>query len=111
MRLFIDECLPHDLARALVAHHEVKTAAEMGWCGVQNGRLLRAIQESGAFDAFVTGDTNLQHQQNLGGITFAIVLVRAKSNRVPVILARLPALLAALPQARGGEVTEVPAVD
>jgi predicted nuclease of predicted toxin-antitoxin system len=111
MRLFIDECLPHDLARALAAHHEVKTATDMGWCGVKNGHLLRALQESGAFDAFVTGDTNLRHQQNLRGITFAIVLVRARSNRVAAILARLPALLRALPLARVGEVTELAAED
>jgi predicted nuclease of predicted toxin-antitoxin system len=109
MRLFIDECLPRDLARALAAHHEVKTAADMGWCGVQNGRLIRALQESGSFDAFVTGDTNLGHQQNLRGIPFAVVLLRARSNRVPVLLALLPALLRALPLARGGEVTEVAA--
>ncbi len=111
MRLFLDECLPHDLARTLSSHHSVKTAADMGWSGIQNGRLLKALRESGEFDVFVTADKSLPHQQNLRDLTFAIVLLRLRSTRVADVLARVPALLQKLPLARPGEITVVPTTD
>ena len=111
MRLFLDECLPHDLARALSAHHSVKTADDMGWNGIQNGRLLKALRESGEFDVFVTADKSLPHQQNLRDIPFAIVVLRLRSTRVANVLARVPSLLQHLPLARAGEVSVVPSTD
>jgi len=38
MRLLLDESVPRRLRLALPAH-TVKTAVEMGWGGVKNGRL------------------------------------------------------------------------
>jgi len=111
MRLFLDECLPYDLARALSSDHSVKTASHMGWSGIQNGRLLKVLRESGEFDVFVTADKSLPHQQNLRDIPFAIVVLRLRSTRVADVLARVPALLQHLPLARPGEVSVVPSTD
>jgi predicted nuclease of predicted toxin-antitoxin system len=80
MRFLLDECLPARLRRNLPGH-DVSTVQREGWSGVKNGRLLAQIAASGRFDAFVTVDKNMPHQQNLRGVPFAVVVLRARSNR------------------------------
>lgn len=46
---------------------------DLGLKGMRNGELLAAI--SGSADVFVTGDTNLGHQQNLRRFDIAIILM------------------------------------
>lgn len=106
MRVLLDECLPVELAFHLSAH-EVRTARQMGWLGIKNGRLLELIAESGRLDAFVTADRNLPHQQNLRGLPFAVVILRVRSTRVPDVLEQAPALLGALAKASLGGVLTV----
>ena len=95
MRILLDECLPKDLARELVGH-VVKTVPQAGWASISNGQLLRHIAASGNFDVFLTVDKRLHQQNKVSALPFAIVVLRAKSNRVihvfpfaPVILRRL----------------------
>ncbi|MGB6362765.1 MAG: DUF5615 family PIN-like protein, partial [Thermoanaerobaculia bacterium] len=71
MRVLLDECLPRRLKHEL-PDHEVRTAPEMGWAGVENGELLR--QASGEFDVFITVDRSLEFQQNLSDLAFGIVV-------------------------------------
>jgi predicted nuclease of predicted toxin-antitoxin system len=101
MRLLLDECLPVDLGEHLPGH-EVRTVRQMGWLGVKNGRLLQLIGKSGQFDVFVTVDRNLPHQQNVRGLSFAVVILRVRSTRLPDVLRQAPGLLAALPGAHPG---------
>ena len=81
MRILLDECLPKDLARELTGH-AVKTVPQAGWASISNGELLRLIADSGRFDIFVTVDKSLPHQNKIKGLSFAIVMLRAKSNRL-----------------------------
>ena len=62
MKLLLDENLPNRL-KADFPDHEVATVRDMGWQGVKNGPLLLLMIENG-FQAFLTFDKNLQHQQN-----------------------------------------------
>ena len=62
MRVLLDENIPVDLA-GLLGGHDAQTVSGLGWDGVKNGELLRRMQ--GTFDALVTMDRNLPHQQNL----------------------------------------------
>ena len=62
MRLLLDESVPSRLRRFL-PNHDVKTVVEMGWSGIKNGRLLTLV--AAEFDAFLTVDKNLPHQQHL----------------------------------------------
>jgi hypothetical protein len=39
MRLLLDESVPAKLRRHLLTH-EVRTAVEMGWSGLRNGKVL-----------------------------------------------------------------------
>jgi hypothetical protein len=54
--------VPRRLADALVGH-EVKTAHQMGWGNLDDRPMLDAI--AGRFDALVTVDKSLPHQQRL----------------------------------------------
>jgi hypothetical protein len=46
----------------------------------RNGELLRAAR--GEFDAIVTTDRGIPHQQNLSGLGLAVVVLEARSNRL-----------------------------
>ncbi|MGA2750813.1 MAG: hypothetical protein ABSG59_18745 [Verrucomicrobiota bacterium] len=92
MRILLDECLPKGLAARLPGH-EVATTPQAGWAGVKNGRLLRHIADSRNFDVFLTVDKNLPAQGRTGALPFAIVVLRAKSNRLEHILPFGPEIL------------------
>lgn len=93
MRLLLDESVPSRLRRSLVLH-EVRTVGEMGWSGTRNGKLLGLA--SADFDAFVTVDKNLPHQQNLTSLPVAVVLLDARSIELQALLPLVPALEQAL---------------
>ena len=46
----------------------------MGWSGTKNGKVLALA--GAAFDAFVTVDKNLPHQQNLASLAAALSLYK-----------------------------------
>jgi hypothetical protein len=104
MRVLLDECVPRAL-RNDISGHEVKTVAEAGWAGVKNGELLR--RAAGAFDVLITVDRNLEYQQSFEGLSLAVVLVHAPNNDIAVLRPLMPAVLAAIPQAKPGTVTHV----
>lgn len=81
MKVLIDECAPRKLKAVLVANgYECTTAQEAGWSGKENGELLAEAEAH--FDVLVTVDQNLRYQQNLTGRRIAVVVLRARSNRL-----------------------------
>ena len=80
MRIILDECLPRVFATDL-AGHEVQTVQQAGFDGIKNGELLKRIAEA-RFDAFITVDKNLPAEQRVTSLPFAILVIRAKSNRI-----------------------------
>jgi predicted nuclease of predicted toxin-antitoxin system len=92
MRILLDECLPKGLA-AQLSGHEVATVPQAGWAGAKNGRLLRHIADSRKFDVFLTVDKNLPAHSRTRTLPFAIVVLRAKSNRLGHILPFGPEIL------------------
>ena len=99
MRVLLDECIDWRLSRS-ISGHEVKTARQMGWQGIKNGRLLALAAQS--FDVFVTVDRNLSFQQSLAAHAIAVVVFHARSNRLADHLPLVPALLAAIVRAKPG---------
>ena len=71
MNIFFDQGTPVPLRRHLHPH-QVDTAAERGWSELQNGTLLKQTGLNG-YNAFITTDQNLRHQQNLRVLPFGIV--------------------------------------
>lgn len=105
MRVLLDESLPRQLAAEL-AGHEVRTVVQQGWAGLKNGELLRrALSES--FDAFLTADQNLEYQQNLASSGLGVVVLAARTNRLPDLLPLLPAVRDALRDIGPGQVIRV----
>lgn len=78
MRILLDENVDRRLKVHLPEEHEVVTVVEAGWAGEKNGELLRLAEKE--FDAFLTTDKGLPHQQNVANFDLAIVLLRTKSN-------------------------------
>lgn len=102
MRVLVDECVDWRLSRDIVGH-EVKTARQMGWSTIRNSELLQLAARE--FDVFVTVDRNLSFQQNLPAFSIAVIVLRAKSNRLTDLRRLVPELLASIPSAKRGAVT------
>ncbi|MCX6868805.1 MAG: hypothetical protein NTV46_21900 [Verrucomicrobia bacterium] len=103
MRILLDECLPMDLARELPGH-AVTTVPQAGWASVSNGKLLRLIADSGKFDLFLTVDKRLPQQNQTSTLPFAIVVLQAKSNRMPHVFPFAPEILRRLAAFQPGQV-------
>lgn len=56
----------------------------MGWNGIKNGELLK-VMIAHKFDALLTFDKNLQHQQNFVKYPLAVIVLNARSNTYPVL--------------------------
>jgi len=83
MRLLLDENLPKRL-KLDFPEHEVFTVRDKKWNGVKNGELLKLLTEEG-FEALLTFDKNLQHQQNFSQYSVTVFVLSAKINRYEVL--------------------------
>ena len=104
MKLLLDECTPARL-RLDFPGHEVSTIEQAGLKGLKNGTLLRMASHE--FDVLITVDQKLPYQQNLSGLSIAIVILVARSNRYYELRALLPQALAAIASIRKGEIVLV----
>ena len=104
MRVLLDENLPHDLILEL-GGHEVVTVQGLGWAGVKNGELLR--RAAGQVDALLTMDRKLEHEHDLGALSFGVVVIRARSNRVQDLRPLIGTVTAALARIGPGTVERV----
>ena len=95
MKLLLDECMSVDLRHELVGH-DVFTVSYMKWGGTKNGTLL-ALAAANGFEALITSDRGLAHQQNPATLPIAIVILHVRSNDLPDVLPLVPRLLATLP--------------
>ena len=100
MRVLLDEQLPLDLAAALQGH-SVDTVVGRGWAGITNGELLRRMR--GEYEALVTMDQGIEFQQNLTGLPFGVLLLRAPSNRMVHLQPLVPAILDVLSALKPGQ--------
>ena len=78
MKLLLDENLPKKL-KADFPNHEVVSVFDMDWNGIKNGPLLQLMLDNG-FQALLTFDKNLQHQQNLKKYTVTVFVLSAINN-------------------------------
>ena len=101
MKILLDECVDRRLATH-ISSHDVKTVPQMGWAGIKNGDLLTLTQHS--FEVFVTVDRNLSFQQNLTNYNIAVIILRARTNRLQDLRPLVPELLTSLSSAKRGDV-------
>ena len=81
MRILLDENLDWRLRR-LLTEHEVDSVAYVGWSGIKNGVLLRRAVEH-RYEALLTMDGNMLHQQDIAGHQIVVIALRAAGNRLP----------------------------
>ena len=94
MRILVDESLPTELAAELDLP-SVKTVAELGLKGYENGALLRRAEILG-IDVLITADQNLEFQQHIPGYAVGVIVLRARSNRMEHLRPLVPAIHQAL---------------
>jgi hypothetical protein len=104
--VLLDECVPRRLRRELPGL-DVSTVPDEGWASRRNGELLRLMLASG-FTVFVTMDRNLAYQQNIAAAGVAVVVLRARTNRLRDLLPLMPRLQDAVVTAEPGTVSHVP---
>ena len=89
MRLLLDESVPRRLGTFFPAAYEVHTVPRMGWAGIGNGALLRLAADRG-FDALVTVDRGIAHEQNLNDLPVPVVIMLAVRNRLDELRPLVP---------------------
>lgn len=105
MRILLDECIPRNLKNSL-SIHDCRSVPEEGLAGRENGELLKLAEKRG-FNVFLTLDRGIEYQQNLQSRSIAVVLIRAKSNRLADLLERVPEILRLLGALRAGQIAKV----
>ena len=105
MRVILDECLPRGL-KPLMIGHSVRTVRNERWNGIKNGKLLRLIETK--FDAFITVDRGLEHQQKTTSVKIGIVVLEAIDNSLPTLELLVPEILSVLDRIKPGQVIRVP---
>ena len=78
MKLLLDENLPKRL-KLDFPEHEIYTVRDKGWDGKKNRELVRLMVDEN-FDALLTFDKNLQHQQNFKKYTIPVLVLNASNN-------------------------------
>ena len=107
MRILLDEQLPRQLAPYLIGH-DARTVQQESWAGLKNGVLLTSAETAG-FDVFLTGDQNLEFQQNIAKRRLGVVVLCAASNALEDLVPLIPGALAAIEAIQLGQVVRVEA--
>lgn len=100
----LDECLDRRLANYIIGY-DIKTVPQMNWAGVKNGELMRLAEAE--FDVFITVDRNLSFQQNLPKFNIAVLVLRAKSNRLVDLQPFAEIIIENLPNLEKGKATVI----
>ena len=103
MKLLLDEDLPSKLRYRLAPEHEAVSVQDMRWQGKKNGELLRLMEEYG-FQALLTGDKQMQHQQNWRKYSIPVLVLDAAGDQYEDYNALVPQVkqLLARPGLLGG---------
>jgi hypothetical protein len=104
VRLLLDHCVPKPVGRHMPDHH-VRTAAQMRWVDLTNGRLLAVAK--GKFDCVITVDKNIKSQQNLKRLPIAVILLNAPRNTPEELISFVPFVERALKTIQPGQMLEI----
>lgn len=105
MRVLLDECVPRKFKFTL-SSHDCRTVPEAGFAGKKNGELIVLAEQEG-FEIFLTLDQGVSYQLSLVGRSIAVVVVRARSNRLEHLLPHAEECLKVIASAKPGSITIV----
>lgn len=77
-RILLDQNVPKRFTKLLSQYGPVTTAYAANWSELPDRDLLIAAEREG-FDVLVTADRNMRHQQNIAGMSIAVVVL--ETNR------------------------------
>jgi len=105
MKLLLDENLPKKLKQDL-KNYDVFTVHDMGWQGKSNGELINAMMAD-HFDALITFDRNMEHQQNFRKSPVTVFVLNAHDNTYQTLKELIPQITAKLSEQLKAGVTEI----
>jgi hypothetical protein len=105
VRILVDESLPQEIAGEL-GTPGVTTVTEAGWSGLANGALLRRAEAAG-FTILLTADQNLPYQQNVPASGIAVIILKARRNRIEDLRPLIPGILQTLRLISPGQVVRL----
>ena len=89
MKILLDECVTKHLKTHL-SDYEVSTVRELGWSGIQNGKLMTLCVEH-KFAIILTIDKNFQYQQNLERFPLTIIILNTFTSKIEELVEFMPA--------------------
>jgi hypothetical protein len=102
MKILIDECMPWKIGRHLPGH-SCEGVSKAGFAGQKNGALLSLAEKSG-YDVLLTVDQGIPFEQQIEGRHISLIVIRAPSNKMNVLLPHIPFVLQALTSIKAGQV-------
>ena len=105
MKILLDECIPRKFKNSL-ADHECLTVPEAGLAGKKNGELL-SIAEHQGYTIFLTTDKGVEYEQNLKRRSIAIMILRAKSNRLGDLVPLVEDCVRQIGSIRAGQIVRI----
>ena len=109
MKLLLDENMNPRFRHYLSAEHDVRSVGYMGWLGKVNGELLARARDE--FDVLITLDQNMECQQNLTAADVAVIVLRAGTDDIKVLLTLVPQIYEQLHTVRRGRFYNIPPKD
>ena len=79
----------------------------MGWAGTENGVLLRRAAAEG-FDALLTVDRGIEHQQNVSELPIPVIVMRAHRSRLADLQPLVPYVTSLLSDPLDNRIYHVP---
>ena len=107
MKLLLDESVPRRLALSFPESFTLHTVQEMGWAGTSNGLLLSMAAARG-FDALVTVDRGIEHQQNVSELPIPVIVMLAPRNRLAELQPLVPGVTSLLSAPLQSRIYRVP---
>jgi len=105
VKILLDHNLDWRLSRYL-PDHDVKSARQQGWENFRNGDLL-TIAEAEGFQVILTGDTNVNYQQNFSFRSISLIILRAYNNKRQTHIEMMPDVSQSLLSIQPGQIIEV----
>ena len=106
-KLLLDEAVPRRLALSFPDSFTLRTVQNMGWAGTGNGLLLKRAAAEG-FDALLTVDRGIEHQQNVSELPIPVIIMRARRNRLADLQPLVPYVTSLLSDPLGNRIYHVP---
>jgi len=101
VRVVLDACVPRKFGR-LLRPHQLTTVHALGFGDLDDRPLLEVLE--GECEAFVTVDRSMPEQQSIESHSFALIVIRARSNRLEDLAPFAAATLDVLETVHPGEV-------